>query len=132
MVTDAWKYGGTDEINRLLDHSDVTEHCLIRLAAEGSFLLTGDAQMRDEIQSCRAPGEKHLIADAEIIRAREVSKQEFIQAQRVKKGVHYRDDDDADPSPNGAARRRRRRGGQGRGADGGKGRGKGGAAAPNT
>ena len=128
MVTDAWKFGRTAEVNRLLDNSDVTEHCLTRLAAEVSYLLTGDSQMRDEIQSCRPPGGKHLVPDAEVIRTRDVSKQQFLQHQRVHKGVNYTEDASEAAGP-GGRRRQRRGGGRGRGADG-KGGGKGGAAAP--
>ena len=34
----------------------------------------------------RAPSGKHLVPDAEIVRAREVSKQQLLQTQRVNKG----------------------------------------------
>ena len=101
---------------------------MTRLAAEVPFLMTGDAQMRDEIQSCRPPGGKHLVPDAEVIRAREVSKQQFLQAQRTKKGVAFQDDDDGAGAAAAATRRRRKRGGRGKGD--GKGDGKGGAAPP--
>ena len=72
LVSDAWPRGGTFSVNYLLDTRDVCEHCLCRIAAEVSFLLTGDANMKSEMLSCRPPGHSHLMPDHEVLRSGEV------------------------------------------------------------
>ena len=127
LVSDAWNQGGTTAVNYLLDTSDVCEHCLCRIAAEVSFLLTGDSAMRDEMRSCRPPGGSHLMPDHEVIRSREISKQQHLQRQRVGGRGATDGGDDSDDPP----KRARRRRGRGKGGDQGQGQGqgKGGAAA---
>ena len=128
LVSETWSQGGTTAVNYLLDTSDVCEHCLCRIAAEVSFLLTGDYAMRDEMRSCRPPGGTHLMPDHEVIRSREISKQQHLQRQRVGGRSAADGGDDSDGAPK---RARRRRGGGGKGGEQGQGQaqGKGGNAA---
>ena len=44
LAAQALNYGGTPALDAMLDRSDVCEHCLTRLAAEVSFLMTGDLE----------------------------------------------------------------------------------------
>ena len=69
--------------------------------------------MRDEMRSCRPPGNAHLMPDHEVIRSREISKQQHLQRQRV--GGRGGTDGAADSD--GGPQRARPRGGRGTGGE---------------
>lgn len=127
LAAEAWNFGGLPALDAMLDRSDVCEHGLTRLAAEVSYLMTGDAIMRDEMLSCRPPGAAHLVPDSELIRARDLSKQQYLQQQRVKYNPRAKDGEGSSDDGTRSMRRNRRPRAKGKG-DGGKG---GGGAAPS-
>ena len=102
----------------MLDSDDQVEIWLARLGAEISYQVTGDIEMKRELQAAVAPGNSHILPAWSVAAARDMNKAVFLQQGRIRAGYgkggggalppQYQQQDDDDGQPNGAPRRRAR------------------------
>ena len=81
---ECYRRGGYYAVCAALDGDDTLEHWFTRTAAEITYQITGDESARREIQMGRAPGDAHLLPGWALQNARDVTKQIFLQAGRVR------------------------------------------------
>jgi hypothetical protein len=120
-LTQGHAQGGFHEVCRLLAEDDCIEMWLTRVAAQISYLRTGEVQMLTQLQAGLAPGLGDLAPDWAVSGARDSAKALYMQQGRVghrPEQAHAGDDDGAA----GSVRKRRQRGtkGDGKGAEGSK------------
>ena len=70
-------------VTHCLDTDDRMEHWLSRIGAEVAYQVTGDAAMKRELLSFRAPGNAHVLPTWAVSAARDLTKQQYLQAGRV-------------------------------------------------
>jgi hypothetical protein len=82
----AYRFGGLPCVNSTLASSDALEHHLSRIGAQIAFLRHRDPRMYRELITCRTPGSSDVIPEWRIREARDASKAEFQEEQRIRGG----------------------------------------------
>ena len=120
-LEEAYQLGGYPAVCFALDHDDRLESWLTRVAAQITFLRTGERAMLVGLQSSKPPGYADLAPAWAVSAARDTAKALYQQCGRTKGGRGGQESDDGTAGGGAAGGRRPRRRRSKGGGDGGKG-----------